>query len=116
MFAAFQQLGVGLYAPCMILVSLLGMSPRTAFPIMMGSCAFLMPVGGFRFIRSERYSMKAAIGLTVGGIPAVLIAARLVNSLSVKSVRWLVVFVVLYTSIMLLRSASEKVVTADAKA
>ena len=39
-----MTLGIGLYAPCMILVSLLGMDPRAAFPIMMGSCALLMPV------------------------------------------------------------------------
>ncbi|HXU82085.1 MAG TPA: TSUP family transporter, partial [Polyangia bacterium] len=42
---ALMTLGIGLYAPCMILVSLLGMSPKVSFPIMMGSCAFLMPVG-----------------------------------------------------------------------
>lgn len=112
MFAAFQQLGVGLYAPCMILIYLLGMNPRAAFPIMMGSCAFLMPVGGFRFIRSERYSVKAALGLTIGGIPGVLIAFYIIKSLPLSYVRWLVVFVVLYTSIMLLRSALEKVVKA----
>jgi uncharacterized membrane protein YfcA len=106
MFAAFQQLGVGLYAPCMILISLLGMNPKAAFPIMMGSCAFLMPVGSFRFIRTQRYSPKAAIGLTIGGIPAVLLAAYLVKSLPLNVVRWLVVFVVCYTAIMLLRSAA----------
>jgi uncharacterized membrane protein YfcA len=106
MFGAFQQLGVGLYAPCMILVYLLGMNPLAAFPIMMGSCAFLMPVGGFRFIRGARYSPKAAIGLTIGGIPAVLLAAYVVKSLPVLYVKWLVVFVVFYTSVMLLRSAA----------
>jgi uncharacterized membrane protein YfcA len=106
MFGAFQQLGVGLFAPCMILVTLLGMNPRSAFPIMMGACAFLMPVGSFRFIKSERYSPKAALGLTLGGIPAVIIAAYVVKSLPLGTVRWLVVFVVLYTAIMLLRSAA----------
>jgi uncharacterized membrane protein YfcA len=105
MFAAFQQLGVGLFAPCMILVSLLGMNPRSAFPIMMGSCAFLMPIGSYRFIKSQRYSPKAAAGLTLGGIPAVIIAAYLVKSLPLGTVRWLVVLVVLYTAAMLLRSA-----------
>jgi len=40
------RLGVGLYAPCLIMLSLLGLDPRAAFPIMMGSCAFLMPIGG----------------------------------------------------------------------
>ena len=104
-FAAFQQLGVGLFAPCMILVSLLGMNPRSAFPIMMGACAFLMPLGSYRFIRNQRYSPKAAAGLTLGGIPAVIIAAYLVKSLPLGTVRWLVVLVVLYTAVTLLRSA-----------
>jgi uncharacterized membrane protein YfcA len=68
-FGALMTLGIGLYAPCMILVSLLGTNPRAASPMMMGSCAMLMPVGTVPFIRSERYSRKAALGLTVGGIP-----------------------------------------------
>src|SRR5256885_7507216 len=58
-----MMLGVGLYAPCLILVSLLGMSPLVAFPIMMGSCALLMPVGGTRFVRTRRYHPGAALGL-----------------------------------------------------
>ena len=108
MFGAFMQLGVGLYAPCMILIYLMGMNPRSAFPIMMGSCAFLMPVGGYRFIRTGRYSPKAAIGLAIGGIPGVLLAAYVIKQLSLTYVRWIVVFAVLYTAVMLLRSATEK--------
>jgi uncharacterized membrane protein YfcA len=106
MLGAFMTLGIGLYAPCMILVSLLGMSPITAFPIMMGSCAFLMPVAGVQFIRKEKYHLPAAIALTVGGIPAVLIAAYLVQSLPLAYVRWLVVVVVIYTATAMLRSAA----------
>jgi uncharacterized membrane protein YfcA len=105
MFGALQQLGIGLYAPCMILIYLMGMNQLAAFPIMMGSCAFLMPVGGFRFIKEARYSPKAAIGLAIGGIPGVLLAYYVVKSLQLAKVKWLVVFVVLYTSVMLLRSA-----------
>ena len=108
MFGAFMQLGVGLYAPCMILIYLLGMNPRSAFPIMMGSCAFLMPVGGYRFIRTGRYSPRAALGLTIGGIPGVLLAAYVIKELPLHYVRWIVVFAVLYTSVMLLRSAAER--------
>ena len=111
MFGAFQQLGVGLYAPCMILVSLLGMNSRSAFPIMMGSCAFLMPIGSYRFIKNQRYSPKAAAGLTLGGIPAVIIAAYVVKSLPLGTVRWMVVLVVLYTAVMLLRSAAVEKMT-----
>lgn len=105
---AFMTLGIGLYAPCMILVSLLGMNPTAAFPIMMGSCAFLMPIGSIRFIKEGRYSLRPALGLALGGIPAVLIAAFIVKSLPVVWVRWLVVVVVLYASTMMLRSALGK--------
>jgi uncharacterized membrane protein YfcA len=102
---ALMTLGIGLYAPCMILVSVLGMSPLTAFPIMMGSCAFLMPVGSIQFLRLGRYDLRAALGLTLGGIPAVLLAFYLIQSLPLTAVRWLVIAVVVYTATAMLRSA-----------
>jgi uncharacterized membrane protein YfcA len=105
MLGALMTLGIGLYAPCMILISLLGMNPRAAFPIMMGSCAFLMPVGSLRFIREESYSLRPALGLALGGIPAVLVAAYIVKELPLYWVRWLVIVVVVYTAITMLRSA-----------
>jgi uncharacterized membrane protein YfcA len=105
LLGALMTLGIGLYAPCMILVSLLGMNPTTAFPIMMGSCAFLMPVAGLRFISTGRYDLRAAIGLTLGGIPAVLAAALIVRSLSLRTVQWLVVAIVVYTAAAMLNSA-----------
>jgi len=99
-----MTLGIGLYAPCMILVSLLGLNPRAAFPIMMGSCGFLMSISGMRFVRVERFKPSAAAGLTLGGIPALLIAALVVKSLPLDAVRWLVVFVVFYTALTLLQA------------
>jgi uncharacterized membrane protein YfcA len=72
---------------------------------MMGSCAFLMPVGGLRFIARGSYSLRAAVGLTIGGIPAVLLAAFVVKSLPLTALRWLVFGVVLYTALAMLRSA-----------
>ena len=102
---ALMTLGIGLYAPCMILVSLLGMDPKVAFPIMMGSCAFLMPVGSMRFIGEGRYALPAAVGLAVGGVPAVLLAAYVVRALPLGAVRWLVIVVVVYTAAALLRTA-----------
>jgi uncharacterized membrane protein YfcA len=103
---ALMTLGIGLYGPCLILVSLLGMSPIAAFPIMMGSCAFLMPAGSLQFIARRRYDARAAIGLAIGGIPAVLLAAYVVKSLPLYWLRWLVVIVVVYTAAGLLRSAA----------
>src|SRR5580704_3044123 len=102
---ALMTIGIGLYAPCMIMVSLLGMNPIAAFPIMMGSCAFLMPVASLRFIRFNAFSMRAALGLTLGGIPGVWIAAHMAYRLPIVYVRWLVVVVVLYAAIAMLRSA-----------
>jgi uncharacterized membrane protein YfcA len=102
---ALMTIGIGLYAPCMVLVYLLGMQPLAAFPIMMGSCAFLMPVGSTQFIRNERYSMNAALGLTLGGIPGVLLAAYLVKQIPLEYIRWLVVLVVIYTATRMLQSA-----------
>ena len=102
---AFMTIGIGLYAPCMILIYLLGMRPTAAFPIMMGSCAFLMPVASARFIRARAFDPRAALGLLLGGVPAVLVAAFIVKSLPLTYVRWLVVVVVTYTAAMLLRTA-----------
>ena len=104
-FGALMMLGIGLYAPCLILVSLLGMSPRSAFPIMSGSCGLLMPVGGVRFIKARRYHLGASLGLALGGIPGVAIAAYFVKQMDVVILRWLVVVVVLYAAVQMLLSA-----------
>ncbi len=102
---ALMTLGIGMYAPSMIMISLMGMNPRAAFPIMMGSCAFLMPVGSIRFVRKSSYALRPALGLVLGGIPAVLIAAYIVGSLPLTYIRWLVIIVVLFTAVSMLRSA-----------
>src|SRR5918994_225212 len=102
---ALMTLGIGLYAPCMILVSLLGMSERTAFPIMMNSCAFLMPIGSLRFIREQSYSLRVALGLAIGGIFGSLVAGLIVKEMDVRTIRWLVIVVVLYTALTMLYSA-----------
>ena len=102
---ALMTLGIGMYAPCMIMISLLGMNSAVAYPIMMGSCAFLMPMGSIRFVRANAYAMRPALGLVLGGIPAALIAALIVGNLPIDYVRWLVVVVVTYTAISMLRSA-----------
>jgi uncharacterized membrane protein YfcA len=104
---ALMTLGIGLYAPCMILVGLLGMNAAAAFPIMMGSCAFLMPVSSARFVQKEAYALKPALGLALGGIPAVLVAALIVKSMDVTTMRWLVVGVVVIAAVMMLRSAAK---------
>ncbi|HEY9228511.1 MAG TPA: sulfite exporter TauE/SafE family protein [Gemmatimonadaceae bacterium] len=105
---ALMPAGIGLYAPCMILIYLLGMKATAAFPIMMGSCAFLMPLASVRFIKAGSYSRSAVIGMLIAAIPAVFIAALIVKSLPLDQVKWLVVGVVSYTSISLLRAAKRE--------
>ena len=105
---ALMMLGIGYYAPCLIMISLLGMNPTAAFPIMMGACAFLMPVGSLQFIRKQSYDLRAAIGLMVGGPLAVLIAAFIVKSLPLDYVRWGVVAVVIYTAVGMLQTAAKE--------
>lgn|SRR2546425_107390 len=109
MLGALMTIGIGMYAPCMITTYLLGMTPAAAYPIMMGSCGFLMPVAALPFIKEKSYATRPALGLTLGGIPGVVAAALFFDFLmktgGVTYVRWLVIVVVLYTSISMLRSA-----------
>jgi uncharacterized membrane protein YfcA len=105
---AMMTAGVGLYAPCMALVYLLGLSPQVAFPIMMGSCAFLMPPASFKFIKSGNYNKKAALGMAIPSIFAVLIAAFIIKSLPLDTLRWLVMIIIIYTSVTMFLAAIKK--------
>ncbi|MGO2299748.1 sulfite exporter TauE/SafE family protein [Paucilactobacillus nenjiangensis] len=97
--------GVGLYAPCMVLVYFLGLKPIAAFPIMMLSCALLMPASSVNFMRTNRYSLRGVFGFILGGIIGVVIAATVVKSLSLEVLGWLIVVVSFWTSYQLWRSA-----------
>ena len=108
LFGALGAFGVGFYAPCMILVSLLGMEPLAAFPIMMSSSAFLLPAASVRFLAKNSFDARAAAGLAVGGLPAVLAAALVVKSLPLGAVRWLVIAAASCAAILLFRSAAHE--------
>jgi uncharacterized membrane protein YfcA len=105
MLGSLMTLGIGLYAPCMILVSLLGLTPAAAFPIMMGSCAFLMPVASARFVKVDRYHVKAVVSIALAAIPSVILAYVWFRTLPLRAVQWLVLVVVVYAAIGLLRAA-----------
>ena len=105
---SIMPLGIGYYAPCMVLVAVLGMNPRAAFPIMMGACAFLMPVASIEFVRKKRYSLRAAAGLAMGGVFGSALALLVVKSLPLYWVMWLVTVVIIYTGISLLRTAAHE--------
>ena len=101
--------GIGLYAPCMALVFALGMSPTVAFPIMMGSCAVLMPMASLKFIKEGFYNRRASFIIMITGVIGVLIAAFFVKSLPMDMLRWLVIAVIIYTAIVMLRAAAKSI-------
>ncbi len=110
---ALMMLGIGYYAPCLIMISLLGMDPRASYPIMMGACAFLMPSGSIQFIRRNSYDLRTALAFLIGGPLAVLIAAPLVDAIPLFYLRILVLVVVLYTAIRMLQSAAQERAAAE---
>ena len=102
---ALTTIGIGPYAPSMVVLALLGLHPLGAFPIMMGTCGLVQPVASLRFFKTGRFSFGASLGLTIGGIFGVLIAIFIVRQLPLVALRWLVVIVVAYASMSMLRSA-----------
>ncbi|WP_187343311.1 TSUP family transporter [Lactiplantibacillus plantarum] len=100
--------GVGLYAPCMVMVYFLGLTPIAAFPIMMLSCALLMPISAVNFIRHDRVDYRGLFGIILGGIIGVVVAATLVKSLSLTALSWLIVLVSCWTAFSLWRAAQRR--------
>ena len=104
-FGALNTIGIGWYAPSMVVLALLGLTPVAAFPIMMASGGIMLPVAGLRFLRTGRFAWGAALGMTVGGVIGVLIAVFIVKSLPLRALRWFVATVVAYAAWVMLRSA-----------
>jgi len=107
-FGALMNLGIGAYAPSLILFGFLGMNLKAIFPVMMGSCAFIMPTSGIRFIGRGSYASRAALGLAIGGVPGVLLAAYVIRELPVHYLLWLVIGVATYSAFALLHSARKE--------
>jgi uncharacterized membrane protein YfcA len=103
---ALIMLGIGNYGPTFVLLSALGMDPRAAFPIMMGSGAFAALLGCLAFVKRRNQVNQPALGLAIGGVPGVLVAALVVTSLPIELLRWLVIAVVIYAAFAMLRSAT----------
>ena len=105
---ALMMAGVGLYAPCMAMVYMLGLSPLVAFPIMMGSCAGLMAIGSPEFIKAGNYSRIGSVAITIGGVIGVTIAYTLVKSMPLAVLTWVIIGVVIVTGISMIRQGTKK--------
>ncbi len=104
---ALMIVGLGLYAPCMALVLLLGMSADVAFPIMMGSCAFLMPSAGIKFVKEGKYNRATSLVLTLSGVIGVLVACFIITSLPLKALTWIVTAVMIVCAFIFFNDAKK---------
>ena len=105
LFGVLLNFGIGNYAPTLITLSLMGMNPRLIFPIMAAGAAVMGAGACVRHIQMGRMDLRVVVGLGLGGIPAVVVAALIVKTMPLDILRWLVTAVVLYTAIVMLRAA-----------
>ena len=104
-FGILLNYGVGNYAPTLAMFSLMGMDPRLCFPIMAAGAGMAGAAASVRHINIGEIDLRIATGITLGGIPLVFVAAFIVKSMSVETLRWLVFVVVLYAGAVMLRAA-----------
>ena len=104
-FGILLNFGVGNYAPTLVMFSLMGMDPRLVFPIMACGASLTVAGAGARHLAIGQIDLRIAIGMAIGGLPAVLVAAFLVKSMPLETLRWLVFAVVLYAAAVMGRSA-----------
>lgn len=107
-YGALNNIGIGSYALTMVTVYLLGLNPVAAFPIMMGACTFSVPIGSVQFIKFNEYSRKITLFTSTFGVLGVLVAVFLVKSLNTYMLKWLVIFVLLYSAYTMLGSQLKK--------
>jgi uncharacterized membrane protein YfcA len=97
--------GVGNYAPSLVMFSLMGMDPHYCFPIMASGASLMGAGSSMRFIKVPELDLRIVVGLTLGGIPAVLVAALIVKEMDVDVLRYLITVVVFYTAIVMARAS-----------
>ena len=106
LFGILLNFGIGNYAPTLVMLSLMGMDPRLSFPIMAAGAALTATGASLRYISIGEVDLRVAVGIALGGIPAVLVAAFIVKSMSLELLRWLVVCVVVYAALVMLKAAA----------
>ena len=104
-FGILLNFGVGNYAPTLVILSLMGMNPRLCFPIMAVGASLMGAGASVRHIQIGQIDLRIVMGLAIGGIPAVLVAALIVKTMPLEILRWLVLVVVLYTATVMARAA-----------
>ena len=104
-FGILANFGVGNYAPTLAMLSLMGMDPRLCFPIMAAGGSLMGAGAAIRHIKIGEVDLRIILGLVLGGIPAVIVAALIVKEMSLEVLRWLVLIVVIYAAAVMFRAA-----------
>lgn len=104
-FGILANFGVGNYAPTMAMLSLMGMDPHLCFPIMAAGACLMGAGASVRHIAIAEIDLRIVLGLAIGGIPAVLVAAFIVKEMPIDILRWLVFVVVVYASAIMFRAS-----------
>lgn len=99
--------GVGNFAPSMCIIYFLGMSPMVSFPLMMCTGAIATPTTGLMSLKQGLIDRTAVMGLAVGGVIGVGVAVFVVKNMSISTLQWVVIAVVLYSSISMFRKAGK---------
>ena len=68
----------------------------------------LLPFSGMEFIKEGQYPRKSSLGITIGGIFGVFIAAFIVKSLPINILKVLVICVIFYTATTMLKAGLTK--------
>jgi hypothetical protein len=104
-FGILANFGIGNYAPTLVMLSLMGMDPRLCFPIMAAAGSLMGAGASVRHCAIREVDMRVVLGLAIGGIPAVFVAAFVVKEMPLEYLRWLVFVVVIYAAAVMGRAA-----------
>ena len=117
-FGALMTIGIGIYAPLMATVAIMGMDIEVAYPIMMGSCAFLIPTAAISFIKKSvhaekpQYDRKTAVistfAGTIGGALGCYVILYVTDNFPMDYIKWLVSAVIILIAIQMLYQGIKK--------
>lgn len=109
LLGALMMVGCGLYSPCIALCAMLGMNIGTAFPIMMGSCALLMNVSVFKFVKEGKYDRRATLMLMFPGAIGASVAYLLAKyAFDLTTLTYIVCVVMIITALMYFKDAKKE--------
>ena len=99
--------GIGYYSLIKSSIFLFGVSPIVAFPLMAAASAFQQPITSAIFISNKKFYFKSALLLGISGSVGVLLAAPLISKIDPRTLKWWLLFVVVYNIITFARSSKK---------